>query len=73
MNGICGITGYEIHLLCITDDRFVIKEMTKNDIQVFENFAPNYFVYINQCLQTNQPTLLAKIFGVFKVNIKKKE
>lgn len=55
------------------DDRFVLKEMTKNDISKFEYFAPNYFDYINQCLQNNRPTLLAKIFGVFKVIIKKKE
>lgn len=53
------------------DDRFVLKEMTKNDLTIFESFAPNYFEYINQCVQTNHPTLLAKIFGVFKVVIKK--
>lgn len=47
--------------------------MTKNDTSKFEYFAPNYFDYINQCLQNDRPTLLAKIFGVFKVSIKKKE
>lgn len=47
--------------------------MSKQDVALFENFAPNYFVYVNQCIQNNQPTLLAKIFGVFKVSIKKKE
>lgn len=47
--------------------------MTKSDINSFENFAPNYFEYIGKCQQQNQPTLLAKIFGVFKVTIKKKE
>lgn len=56
-----------------TDDRFVLKEMTKNDTSKFEYFAPNYFDYINQCFQNDRPTLLAKIFGVFKVSIKKKE
>ncbi|XP_067633023.1 putative 1-phosphatidylinositol 3-phosphate 5-kinase isoform X2 [Eurosta solidaginis] len=55
------------------DDRFVLKEMTKSDINIFENFAPNYFEYISKCQQNNQPTLLAKIFGVFKVMIKKKD
>ncbi|XP_054736493.1 putative 1-phosphatidylinositol 3-phosphate 5-kinase isoform X1 [Anastrepha obliqua] len=55
------------------DDRFVLKEMTKSDINIFENFAPNYFEYISKCQQQNQPTLLAKIFGVFKVIIKKKD
>lgn len=47
--------------------------MSKNDVTIFENFAPNYFAYVNQCLQKGQPTLLAKIFGVYRVTIKKKE
>lgn len=55
------------------DDRFVLKEMSKGDINVIENFAPNYLDYLNKCQQQNQPTLLAKIFGVYKVTIKKKE
>ncbi|XP_017482911.1 PREDICTED: putative 1-phosphatidylinositol 3-phosphate 5-kinase [Rhagoletis zephyria] len=55
------------------DDRFVLKEMTKTDINIFENFAPNYFEYITKCQQQNEPTLLAKIFGVFKVTVKKKD
>lgn len=56
-----------------SDDRFILKEMSKQDVSIFENFAPNYFEYVNQCLMLNQPTLLAKIFGVFRVTIKKKE
>lgn len=55
------------------DDRFVLKEMSKQDVTIFENFAPNYFVHFNKCLQARQPTLLAKIFGVFKITVKKKE
>ncbi|XP_075148287.1 1-phosphatidylinositol 3-phosphate 5-kinase fab1 [Haematobia irritans] len=56
-----------------SDDRFVLKEMNKSDISIFEHFAPNYFDYLSKCQQKNQPTLLAKIFGVFKVTIKKKD
>lgn len=55
------------------DDRFVLKEMTSRDIGIFENFAPNYFDYINKCHQQNHPTLLAKIVGVYGVTIKKKD
>lgn len=55
------------------DDRFVLKEMSKTEVTIFENFAPNYFEYISQCQSNSQPTLLAMIFGVFKVIIKKKE
>lgn len=55
------------------DDRFVLKEMSKTDISIFENFAPNYFEYLTQCSMKQQPTLLAKIFGVFKVTVRKKD
>lgn len=55
------------------DDRFILKEMSKGDVSLFENFAPNYFEYMNKCLQNEQLTLLAKILGVFKVTVKKKE
>lgn len=47
--------------------------MSKTDVAIFQNFAPNYFEYIDNCLQLDQPTLLAKIFGVFKIGVKKKE
>lgn len=55
------------------DKRFILKEMSKTDVAIFESFAPNYFEYINESLNKDQPTLLAKIFGVFKVTIKKKD
>jgi 1-phosphatidylinositol-3-phosphate 5-kinase len=47
--------------------------MSKQDVGEFEKFAPHYFEYVNDCLQKNLPTLLAKIFGVYKVVIKKKD
>lgn len=55
------------------DDRFVLKEMSRTDLTIFEHFATNYFDYLQQCLQKKQPTLLAKIYGVFKVAVRKKE
>lgn len=56
-----------------SDDRFILKEMSKQDVGEFEKFAPHYFEYVNECIQKNLPTLLAKIFGVYKVIIKKKD
>lgn len=47
--------------------------MSKQDVGEFEKFASHYFEYLNECLQKNLPTLLAKIFGVYKVIIKKKD
>nr|XP_016929259.1 putative 1-phosphatidylinositol 3-phosphate 5-kinase [Drosophila suzukii] len=55
------------------DDRFVLKEMNSKDMTIFEPFAPKYFEYIDRCQQQQLPTLLAKIFGVFKVSVKKKD
>jgi 1-phosphatidylinositol-3-phosphate 5-kinase len=55
------------------DDRFILKEMSKQDIGEFEKFATHYFEHINDCINKNLPTLLAKIVGVYKVVIKKKD
>lgn len=56
-----------------SDDRFILKEMSKQDIVEFEKFAPHYFEYVNECVNKRVPTLLAKIFGVYKVVIRKKD
>ncbi|XP_017019929.1 putative 1-phosphatidylinositol 3-phosphate 5-kinase [Drosophila kikkawai] len=55
------------------DDRFVLKEMNSKDMSIFEPFAPKYFEYIDRCQQQQLPTLLAKIFGVFRVSVKTKD
>lgn len=33
------------------DDRFVLKEMTKPEMQSFLDFAPKYIQYITSCIQ----------------------
>ncbi|XP_047360824.1 1-phosphatidylinositol 3-phosphate 5-kinase isoform X1 [Vespa velutina] len=52
------------------DDRFIIKEMSKLEMQIFLRFAPNYFAYMEKCQQMKQPTLLGKIVGVYRVSFK---
>ncbi|XP_038206215.1 putative 1-phosphatidylinositol 3-phosphate 5-kinase [Zerene cesonia] len=49
------------------DDRYVLKEMTKPEWQQFLEFAPHYFNYITNCRNNKQPSLLARILGVFSV------
>lgn len=66
-----GKSGSKFSKTC--DDRFILKEMSKQDVGEFEKFAPIYFEYVNECLLKKVPTLLAKIFGVYKVVIKKKD
>ncbi|KAJ2943563.1 hypothetical protein O0L34_g16672 [Tuta absoluta] len=49
------------------DDRYVLKEMTKPEWQQFLEFAPHYFNYVTTCHQNKQPSLLARILGVYSV------
>lgn len=44
--------------------------MTRVDMQIFLEFAPNYFAYMEKCQRTKQPTLLGKIVGVYRVSFK---
>lgn len=52
------------------DDRFIIKQVTKIELESFQEFAPEYFKYLNDSLDSGSPTCLAKIFGIFQVTIK---
>lgn len=52
------------------DDRFILKELSRVEMQIFLDFAPNYFSYMEKCQQTKQPTLLGKIVGVYRVSFK---
>lgn len=44
--------------------------MSRLDMQILLDFAPNYFAYMERCQQTKQPTLLGKIIGVYRVSFK---
>ncbi|XP_028393496.1 1-phosphatidylinositol 3-phosphate 5-kinase-like isoform X2 [Dendronephthya gigantea] len=55
-----------------TDDRFVIKEMSRPESQSFLNIAPHYFQYIEKALEDKTPTLLAKILGVYRIGYNSK-
>nr|XP_023014888.1 1-phosphatidylinositol 3-phosphate 5-kinase isoform X1 [Leptinotarsa decemlineata]XP_023014889.1 1-phosphatidylinositol 3-phosphate 5-kinase isoform X1 [Leptinotarsa decemlineata] len=49
------------------DDRFILKDMSKSEVQLFLESASNYFVYMNKCHSTKQPTLLGKIVGIYQI------
>ncbi|KAJ7606790.1 hypothetical protein FB45DRAFT_949133 [Roridomyces roridus] len=53
------------------DDRFIAKELSKPELQTMETFAPAYFDYMSSAVSANRPTLLAKIFGCYKITFKK--
>ncbi|KAF8640401.1 hypothetical protein AX17_000070 [Amanita inopinata Kibby_2008] len=53
------------------DDRFIAKELSRPELQTMETFAPSYFEYMSFAVSANRPTLLAKVFGCYKLTFKK--
>uniref|UniRef100_A0A0E0KES3 1-phosphatidylinositol-3-phosphate 5-kinase n=1 Tax=Oryza punctata TaxID=4537 RepID=A0A0E0KES3_ORYPU len=49
------------------DDRFIIKQVTKTELESFMKFAPEYFGYISESILTGSPTCIAKILGIYQV------
>ncbi|KAL5017949.1 hypothetical protein ScPMuIL_003671 [Solemya velum] len=52
------------------DDRFVLKQMSTVEVESFEKFGPQYFQYISRAYVDQQPTVLAKIVGVFRIGFR---
>ncbi|KAL6573774.1 hypothetical protein OROHE_002233 [Orobanche hederae] len=52
------------------DDRFIIKQVTKTELESFEEFAPEYFKYLTDALSSGSPTCLAKVLGIYQVTVK---
>lgn len=44
--------------------------MSRLEMQIFLDFAPNYFAYMEKCQQSKRPTLLGKIVGIYRVSFK---
>ncbi|KAL0000184.1 hypothetical protein SO802_019786 [Lithocarpus litseifolius] len=52
------------------DERFIIKQVTKTELDSFADFAPQYFKYLTESLCSRSPTCLAKILGIYQVSVK---
>ncbi|KAK9025210.1 hypothetical protein V6N11_065106 [Hibiscus sabdariffa] len=52
------------------DERFIIKQVTKTELESFIKFAPKYFKYLSESIRSRSPTCLAKIVGVYQVMTK---
>uniref|UniRef100_A0A0E0AW40 1-phosphatidylinositol-3-phosphate 5-kinase n=1 Tax=Oryza glumipatula TaxID=40148 RepID=A0A0E0AW40_9ORYZ len=52
------------------DDRFIIKQVTKTELESFLKFGLDYFKYLSESISTGSPTSLAKILGIYQVTIK---
>ena len=49
------------------DERFIIKQVTKTELESFILFGPEYFKYLSESISTGSPTCLAKILGIYQV------
>jgi 1-phosphatidylinositol-3-phosphate 5-kinase len=52
------------------DERFVLKSLSPIEVNAFFRFAPNYFAFTHQNLFKGLPSVIAKMFGLFQVQIK---
>ncbi|KAI3842940.1 hypothetical protein MKX03_013427 [Papaver bracteatum] len=52
------------------DDRFIIKQVTKTELESFLQFAPEYFKYLTESIDTRSQTCLVKILGIYQVTSK---
>lgn len=52
------------------DDRFIIKELSHNELDAFIKFAPYYFEYMAQAMFHELPTTLAKVFGFYQIQLR---
>ncbi|WVZ87800.1 hypothetical protein U9M48_034382 [Paspalum notatum var. saurae] len=49
------------------DDRFIIKQIKRTELESFIEFAPEYFKHVCHSLDTGSQTCLAKILGIYQV------
>ena len=49
------------------DERFVVKTISRTELQMFIECAPAYFEYMSKSFFHGLPTVLCKIVGVFQV------
>ena len=56
--------------MTLSDDRFVVKQMSKMEIQSFVDLAPNYIAYTQRAQRDNRPTAFCKILGAFRIVFK---
>ncbi|KAI7866999.1 hypothetical protein BDF14DRAFT_1882111 [Spinellus fusiger] len=52
------------------DDRFLIKQISKYEMDAFLRFAPSYFKYMSEAFFHELPTVLCKIFGLYRIGFK---
>lgn len=51
------------------DDRLIIKEIKKTELESFLGFAPLYFKYMKESIESGSQTCLAKVLGIYQVGV----
>lgn len=49
------------------DNRFILKEMSRQEVSSFVEFAPQYINYLIDSIQNKKATSMAKIFGAYRI------
>ncbi|CAL5037942.1 unnamed protein product [Urochloa decumbens] len=49
------------------DDRFVIKQVTRTELDSFEDYSIEYFKYLTESVSSGSPTCLTKILGLYQI------
>lgn len=52
------------------DNWLIVKQLNRSEMDALIKFAPAYFEYMSQAFFRDLPTVLAKIFGFFRVGFK---
>lgn len=52
------------------DDRYIVKELSKQELESFVAIAPFYFKYMSQSMFNTLTTAIAKIYGFYQINVK---
>ncbi|KNE94253.1 hypothetical protein PSTG_12385 [Puccinia striiformis f. sp. tritici PST-78] len=50
------------------DERYLIKGISKAELEALTKFAPAYFDYLSSAIKEKRPITLAKMFGIFQVS-----
>ena len=52
------------------DDRLIVKQIKRRELESFLMFAPDYFQHVSHSLSSGNQTCLAKILGIYRVGQK---
>jgi 1-phosphatidylinositol-3-phosphate 5-kinase len=53
------------------NDRFVLKAISRTELESFLAIAPSYFAYVARGVMQDQPSLLLRLYGVYSLSMKR--